>query len=513
MNEIVPVVEMTGIAIGFPGVKALDGVDFRLFQGEVHALMGENGAGKSTLIKALTGVYTIDSGTITVLGERKSFTTPAESQAAGISTVYQEVNLCPNLTVEENIMLGREPRRGGKTGRGSIDWKAVRSRTREVLAGLHLDHVEPNSLLASHSIAVQQLIAIARSVEINAKVLILDEPTSSLDAEEVAQLFRVIRELRDKGVAILFVSHFLEQVYEISDRMTVLRNGKLVGEYMTRELSRMSLISKMIGKDMEALAELDNGPAKERTAADASAMPFIEAVGLGRKGSVSGIDLAINPGEVVGLAGLLGAGRTEIARLFFGADKADEGHLKVKGIQEKIRSPRTAIDKRIAFCSEDRKQEGLIGDLSVRDNLILAMQASKGWMRRVPRRVQDELVTEYIEALDIRPANPDALIKNLSGGNQQKVLLARWLVTEPGLLILDEPTRGIDIGAKTQIQKLVNQLAAKGMSILFISSELEEVLRVSDRIAIIKDREKLAEIHNNGVSVEDVMSVIAGGTQ
>src|SRR5688500_293529 len=324
MNEIVPVVEMADIAIGFPGVKALDGVNFRLFQGEVHALMGENGAGKSTLIKALTGVYTTDSGTITVLGERKQFPTPAASQAAGISTVYQEVNLCPNLTVEENVLLGREPRR-----RGSIDWKGVRSRTREVLAELHLDHVDPGSLLSSHSIAVQQLIAIARSVEINAKVLILDEPTSSLDADEVSQLFRVIRDLRDRGVAILFVSHFLEQVYEISDRMTVLRNGKLVGEYMTRDLSRMSLISKMIGKDMEVLAELDQAPARTRSSNGAGGTPFIEARGLGRKGSVSGVDLSIHPGEVVGLAGLLGAGRTELARLIFGADKADQGSIKV----------------------------------------------------------------------------------------------------------------------------------------------------------------------------------------
>jgi monosaccharide-transporting ATPase len=508
MNEIVPVVEMTDIAIGFPGVKALDGVDFRLFQGEVHALMGENGAGKSTLIKALTGVYTIDSGTVTVLGEPKRFSTPGESQAAGISTVYQEVNLCPNLTVEENVLLGREPRR-----RGSIDWKGVRSRTREVLAELQLDHIDPGSLLSTHSIAIQQLIAIARSVEINAKVLILDEPTSSLDADEVSQLFRVIRDLRDRGVAILFVSHFLEQVYEISDRMTVLRNGKLVGEYLTRDLSRMNLISKMIGKDMEALAELDQAPARTRASNGAGVTPFVEARGLGRKGSVSNVDLSIYPGEVVGLAGLLGAGRTEIARLFFGADKADEGSIKIKGAGQKIRSPRTAIDKHIGFCSEDRKEEGLIGDLTVRDNLVLAMQASKGWARRIPRRVQDELVAEYIEALDIRPANPDALIRNLSGGNQQKVLLARWLVTHPELLILDEPTRGIDIGAKTQIQKLVNKLAADGMSILFISSELEEVLRVSDRVAVIKDRAMVAEINNDGVSVEDVMTVIAGGAQ
>ncbi|UVJ39805.1 sugar ABC transporter ATP-binding protein [Arthrobacter sp. CJ23] len=508
MNEIVPVVEMTGIAIGFPGVKALDGVDFRLFQGEVHALMGENGAGKSTLIKALTGVYNIDSGTIKVLGEPKRFSTPGESQAAGISTVYQEVNLCPNLSVEENVLLGREPRR-----RGSIDWKGVRSRTREVLAELHLDHVDPGSLLSTHSIAVQQLIAIARSVEINAKVLILDEPTSSLDADEVKQLFRVIRDLRDRGVAILFVSHFLEQVYEISDRMTVLRNGKLVGEYRTRDLSRMGLISKMIGKEMEALAELDQAPARTRAGTGAGVTPFFEAEGLGRKGSVANVNLSIHPGEVVGLAGLLGAGRTEIARLVFGADRADEGAIRIKGARQKIRSPRAAIDNRIGFCSEDRKEEGLIGDLTVRDNLVLAMQASLGWARRIPRRVQDELVAEYIEALDIRPANPDALIRNLSGGNQQKVLLARWLVTSPELLILDEPTRGIDIGAKTQIQKLVNKLAGEGMSILFISSELEEVLRLSDRVAVIKDRLMVAEIHNDDVSVEDVMTVIAGGTQ
>jgi monosaccharide-transporting ATPase len=344
-------------------------------------------------------------------------------------------------------------------------------------------------------------------------VLVLDEPTSSLDADEVNQLFRVIRDLRDRGVAILFVSHFLEQVYEISDRMTVLRNGKLVGEFMTRDLSRMSLISKMIGKDMEALAELDQAPARTRAGSGAGVTPFIEAQGLGRKGSVSNVNLSIYPGEVVGLAGLLGAGRTEIARLLFGADKADEGSIKVKGSGQKIRSPRVAIDKHIGFCSEDRKEEGLIGDLTVRDNLVLAMQASKGWARRIPRRIQDELVAEYIEALDIRPANPDALIRNLSGGNQQKVLLARWLVTHPELLILDEPTRGIDIGAKTQIQKLVNKLAADGMSILFISSELEEVLRVSDRVAVIKDRAMVAEINNDGVSVEDVMTVIAGGAQ
>jgi simple sugar transport system ATP-binding protein len=269
----------------------------------------------------------------------------------------------------------------------------------------------------------------------------------------------------------------------------------------------------MIGKDLEVLEELDQASARSQARLAAYAQPFMETEGLGRKGSVSGVNLSIYPGEVVGLAGLLGAGRTETARLLFGADKSDEGSIKVKGQPLKLRSPRTAIDHGIGFCSEDRKEEGLIGDLTVRDNLVLAMQATKGWARRIPRRVQDELVAEFIETLDIRPANPDALIRNLSGGNQQKVLLARWMVTSPDLLILDEPTRGIDIGAKTQIQKLVNRLASEGMSIVFISSELEEVLRLSDRIAIIKDRAMVAEISNDDVSVEDVLTVIAGGAQ
>ncbi|MGV0110226.1 sugar ABC transporter ATP-binding protein [Arthrobacter sp. CP30] len=504
MNEIVPVVDMSGISIEFPGVKALDGVNLRLFQGEVHALMGENGAGKSTLIKALTGVYAIDSGTITVLGREHSFTTPAEAQEARISTVYQEVNLCPNLSVEENILLGREPRRQGR-----IHWREVRRQAQDVLEQLQLGHINPGSVLSSHSIAIQQLVAIARSVQVDAKVLILDEPTSSLDAGEVQQLFEVIRSLRNRGVAILFVSHFLEQVYEISDRMTVLRNGRLVGEYMTRELPRMSLISKMMGKELDALTELDQ--AEPRLSHDrAGSTPLLQAENLGKKGSVEGITFSLHPGEILGFAGLLGAGRTETARLLFGADRADQGHLSISGTEQSLRTPRTAIDHGIAFSSENRKEEGLIGDLSVKDNLVLAMQATKGWLRRVPSHQQDQLTEEFIKTLDIRPANKDALIRNLSGGNQQKVLLARWLITNPKLLILDEPTRGIDIGAKTQIQKLISNLAADGMSIIFISAELEEVLRLSDHIAVLKDRRMVADLPNDGVTMEDVMTIIAG---
>ncbi len=498
-----PVVQMSDITITFPGVKALSDVSFRLFPGEVHALMGENGAGKSTLIKALTGVYTVDSGTITVGGRVVSFSGPAQAQAAGIATVYQEVNLVTNLTVAENIMLGREPRR-----LGMIAWRKMRKHTREVLRKLHLD-IDPGSLLGSHSIAIQQLVAIGRAIDINAQVLVLDEPTSSLDVREVQELFRVIRTVRDQGVAVLFVSHFLDQVYEISDRITVLRNGEQVGEYLVGNLPRLQLVSRMIGKDLADLEALEAGTrrdAQERAEGD---QPFLAADQLGKTGSIQPYDLTIYPGEVIGLAGLLGSGRTELARLLYGADRPDKGSTTVEGAPLKIRSPRTALDHKIAFASENRRAEGLIADLSVRANIVLAMQAEKGWLRQIPAKTQDELADKYIKALDIRPANPDLLVGNLSGGNQQKVLLARWLLTQPKLLILDEPTRGIDVGAKAQIQKLVAGLSDEGMAVVYISAELEEVLRLSHRIAVLRDRRKVAEIVNEGTTVNEIMGVIA----
>jgi len=499
-----PVVEMTGISIEFPGVKALDGVDFRLMPGEVHALMGENGAGKSTLIKALTGVYGIDAGEILVHGEPHRFAGPSEAQAAGIATVYQEVNLCENLTVAENIMLGNEPRR-----LGAIDWPATRRRAAEHLATMGLD-IDPASSLGSHSIAVQQLVAISRAMVVDAKVLILDEPTSSLDAGEVARLFAVVRRLRDQGVAILFVSHFLEQVFELSDRMTVLRNGVRVGEYRTAELTRTELVSRMIGRSMEVLEDLE--VRTEHAVDTAQGAPFVQAVGLGRRGSVQAFDLDVHEGEVVGLAGLLGSGRTEVARLLSGADRADTGTLRVKGALTRLRTPRAAISRRIAFSSEDRKAEGVVGDLTVRENIVLGLQAERGWLRRLPARQVDEIVQRYIDALNIRPANPDALLRNLSGGNQQKVLLARWLATAPELFVLDEPTRGIDVGAKAEIQRLVSDLAGRGMAVLFISAELEEVVRLSHRIAVMRDREKVAELTNtDSVGVDDVVELIASG--
>jgi simple sugar transport system ATP-binding protein len=381
----------------------------------------------------------------------------------------------------------------------------MRRRTAELLADIGLD-IDPGSVLGEHPIAVQQLVAIARAVAVDAGVLILDEPTSSLDQDEVAELFRIMRHLRDRGVAILFVSHFLEQVFEISDRMTVLRNGRLVGEYRTSELSRLELIGLMIGRTQGELSEVER---LADEAAAASAPPFLEASGLGRKGSVAPFDLRIGAGEIVGLAGLLGSGRTELARLLFGADRADSGTVTVDGRALRLRGPRSAIAAGIAFCSEDRKAEGIVGDLSIRDNIVLAMQAARGWARPLPRRTKDQLVEHWIEALDIRPANPDALVGRLSGGNQQKVLLARWLVTKPKLLILDEPTRGIDIGAKAQIQKLVAELAGEGMAVIYISAEMDEVLRLSQRVVVMKDRAKVAELHKP--TMDDVMQLIAAG--
>ncbi|GIJ54546.1 sugar ABC transporter ATP-binding protein [Virgisporangium aurantiacum] len=505
--DTMPIVSMTGIDKTFPGVTALTGVDFRLLPGEVHALMGENGAGKSTLIKVLTGVYEADAGSIVLAGEPVRFTGPLRAQAAGISTVYQEVNLCPNLSVAENIYLGRQPRSLGR-----IRWGTLRRKARELLGRLELD-LDVNRRLDTYSLAVQQMVAIARAIDLDPKVLILDEPTSSLDAGEVAQLFRVMRSLKDAGIAILFVTHFLDQVYEVSDRITVLRNGRLVGEYATADLPQLALVERMIGKELEVLDRIEEADKRPPAALERDEV-VAQADGLGRKGAVAPFNLTIHKGQVVGLAGLLGSGRTELARLFFGADKADTGHLRIDGKQVALRTPVAAIRRDVAYCSENRAAEGLVAELTVRENIILALQAARGWARPVPRRRQDELVDKYIKALSIRPANPDLPVRNLSGGNQQKVVLARWLITEPRLLILDEPTRGIDIGAKAEIQKLVVELSDGGMAVLFISAELEEVLRLSHKVVVMRDRAAVGELTNDDtLDADRVMEVIASGAQ
>ncbi|MGA1836642.1 sugar ABC transporter ATP-binding protein [Herbiconiux sp. 11R-BC] len=498
-----PIVEMEDISIEFPGVKALQNVDFRLFPGEVHTLMGENGAGKSTLIKALTGVYKIDSGSITVAGGPRTFTGTADAQSAGISTVYQEVNLCDNLTVGENVMLGHEIR-----GPFGVNWRKTHEAARVALEGLGLGHLDPRQPLSSISLALQQLVAISRAMVTNSKVLILDEPTSSLDANEVEGLFAVMRRLRDQGVAILFVSHFLDQVYAISDRLTVLRNGQFIGEYLTHELDRTQLISQMIGKDSQALAAL--GSNRGRGVVDPDARPFYSAKNLGRRGSIEPVDIHVHAGEVVGLAGLLGSGRTELGRLVYGADRPDTGEVLIDGVATEVHTPTAALAHKIAFSTENRRDEGIIGDLTVRENLILAVQARRGWARPLSRKEQQELCDKYLVELNVRPADPERPIKNLSGGNQQKVLLGRWLATKPELIILDEPTRGIDIGAKAEIQEAIATLAEDGMSVVFISSELEEVVRLSERIVVLKDHRKIGEIINGPeVTAESIVDLIA----
>ncbi|WP_434056625.1 sugar ABC transporter ATP-binding protein [Antiquaquibacter soli] len=492
-----PVVEVTGATVRFLAETALDGVDFRMFPGEVHSLMGENGAGKSTLIKGLTGALRLDAGDIVLDGEPVHFGSPADAQRAGIRTVYQEIDLLPNLSVAENILLGREPRRWG-----AIDWKAMRREAAAVLGELGLD-VDPASTLSSHSLAIQQLIAIARAISADVKVLVLDEPTSSLDLDEVAELFRVIRELKERGVAILFVSHFLDQVYEICDRVTVLRGGKLVGEYLTRELLRIDLVQKMLGRSAD---ELVVRPRSEPVESGEEAM--LDVRGLGR-GRLEGVDLVLAEGEVLGLAGLLGSGRTEVARLLTGIDRPDDGTIALDGVVISPRNPRRAIGYGLTYSSENRRTEGIIGELTVRENITLALQAQRGIFRRMRHSRQKELAASWIEALGIRPSSTEQLAGTLSGGNQQKVLLARLLALAPRILVLDEPTRGIDIGAKVEVQRLVGELADNGMSVVFISAELEEVLRVSSRITLLRDGRAVATLQSDALTVDSLLAMIA----
>jgi monosaccharide-transporting ATPase len=493
------VLEASGITKHFPGVIALDGVHFTVRAGEVHALMGENGAGKSTLIKVLTGVYRRDGGQVRIDGQPVDPGSPREAEAAGIATVYQEVNLIPDLSVAENICLGRQPRRAG-----CIRWDALRVRAARALArlGLALDVDQP---LSACSIAVQQLVAVARALDVSARVLILDEPTSSLDAREVAELFTVIRRLRAEGMAIVFVTHFLDQVYAVSDRITVLRNGRLVGEFAAAGLPRLALVSAMLGRPLGEIEAARPPPAAVTVAAE----PVLAVRRFGRRHAVQPLDLHVGAGEVLGLAGLLGSGRTELARLLFGIDRADGGEVRVDGRTDRIRSPGASLRRGFGFTPEDRKAQAILPNLSVRENLIVALQVRRGLWRRVPRAEQDRLVERFTRALGIKASGPDQLIKNLSGGNQQKVILARWLAIEPRLLILDEPTRGIDVGAQADLEHLLAKLRGEGLALIFISSEVAELARNSQRIVILRDRAKVAELAGAAVSEAAVMRAIA----
>ena len=499
------VLEMKGICMTFPGVKALDNVDFTLRKGEIRALMGENGAGKSTLIKCLTGVNKFEAGEIYLDGIEGPVVNrdTMDAQKKGISTVYQEINLCPNLSVAENLFIGREP----LTRIGTVDRKKMNVMAAKLMTELELD-VDVTVNLEEYSLALQQMIAIARAVDMECKVLILDEPTSSLDDNEVEKLFGMMRRLKAQGVGIIFVTHFLEQVYAVCDGITVLRNGMLVGEYDIEELPRVKLVAAMMGKNFDDLAAI-----KHEAAPEFEHVPLeIEARGMSHAGTIKPFDLDIHKGEVVGLTGLLGSGRSELARVIYGADKNQTGTLKVAGKEVKINNPMDAVNLGMGLLPDDRKAEGIIGDLSVRENIILVMQAKNGPLKKIPMAKQIEIADKYIELLQIKTASRETLIKQLSGGNQQKVILARWLATNPDFLILDEPTRGIDVGTKTEIQKLVIQLSREGKSIIFVSSEIEEMLRVCHKMAVLRDGAKVGEISGN-MTQESVMSAIAGGDQ
>ena len=500
-----PLLSMRGIRKVFPGVKALDGVDFTLQRGEIHALMGENGAGKSTLIKVLTGVYPRDGGEVRLDGQLIMPRSPGEAQSAGISTVFQEVNLIPTLSIAENIFLGRQPTRFG-----CIDWKTIHERSLAAFARLNM-HPDVTQPLGSVSIAIQQMAAIARALDISAKVLILDEPTSSLDKNEVERLFAALRKLKSEGLGIVFVTHFLDQVYSVTDRITVLRDGKLVGEYQTLALPRIELVARMMGKEVTevtALSTREHRPS-ERIASSGATIPFVRVRGLGKRASIEPFDLDLNAGEVMGLAGLLGSGRTELVRLIFGIDRADSGTISADGNAVSLSSPREAIRLGFGFCPEDRKVEAIVPDLSVRENMILVLQAKAGWWRPIPRKRQQELADEYIRKLNIATSSAEKPIKLLSGGNQQKVILARWLLARPRLLMLDEPTRGIDVGAKFEIARLMEALCREGMTIVFVSSELEEVVRSSSRVVVLRDRRKIAELSGKQIDEAAIMQTIA----
>ena len=494
------ILTMRGICMTFPGVKALQNVDFTLREGEIHALMGENGAGKSTLIKCLTGVNDFEQGEIHMDGKPIRNHSTLDAQKNGISTVYQEVNLCPNLSVAENLFIGREP----LTKIGTISRKAMLNRARELMQKLDIQ-VDVAKTLDSYSIAIQQMIAIARAVDMDCKVLILDEPTSSLDDKEVEKLFILMRSLRDQGIGIIFVTHFLEQVYAVCDRITVLRNGQLVGEYQIADLPRLKLVAAMMGKDFDDLQSIKS---KEDEAV--SDELEIEARGLSHARKIKPFDLDIHKGEVLGLTGLLGSGRSELARCIYGADRAQTGTLKVGGKETTISAPIDAMRLGMGLLPDDRKAEGIVEDLSVRENIMLAMQSLKGVRAKIPMDKQMEITKKYIELLEIKTPSTETLVKQLSGGNQQKVIIARWLATDPDFLILDEPTRGIDVGTKTEIQKLVVDLARQGKSVIFISSEIEEMLRTCNRLAVLRDGEKVGELTEN-LTQESVMKAIAGG--
>lgn len=506
MEHASPVLELRRGTKRFPGVLALDDVSFGIEPGEVRALVGENGAGKSTLIKVLTGVYQPDEGEVVFRGGPVHFTSPKESQAAGISTIYQEVNLIPLLSVAQNVFLGREPR-----GRlGLIDVPRMNREAREVFDRYGIE-ADPKARLGSLSLGLQQMVAITRAISIEARVVIMDEPTSSLEAREVETLFRVIRQLRADDIGVIYVSHRMDELYEICDSVTVLRDGRLVHSGMLSGLTKLELVSMMLGRELEEVQK-EGATSFGEEAHSTGREPVLEARNLTQRPLLHGVSLDVRPGEILGLAGLLGAGRTETAKAIFGAGQLDAGSVKVGGREIKTGSPAAAIRAGIAFLPEDRKSEGIIPDLSVRENIVAAALPRLSRVGLVSERAQDEVVQKFMRSLGIKASSPDQPVRELSGGNQQKVLLARWLCMDPKVLILDEPTRGIDVGAKAEIQKLVDELAGEGLGVVFISSELEEVVEGSDRAVALKEGSVVGVLSGEEVSERNLMGMLAEGS-
>lgn len=509
-----PLLIVDAVTVDYPGVRALDRVGFSLRAGEIHALLGENGAGKSTLIKVISGSRTPDSGRVSVAGVPRRLRSPRDAEAAGVSTVYQEIDLVPSLSVVDNLLLGRQPTRGGL-----LRGREMRRRAEAAIARLGL-RLDLDRTLGDYPIATQQLVAIARALDIDARVLILDEPTSSLDRRETTALFEVLQRLRDDGLALLFVTHFLDQVYELCDRITVLRNGLRVGEWLTRELPRPALIEAMTGRNIGAAedrASTGAEPDVAATAEDIAEAPRAPSArlsirNLARRGDIAPTSVDVPPGRALGLAGLLGAGRTELARLIFGAARPDSGEIRVDGRSIRRGRIRAAIRAGIGFTPEDRKAAGLVLELSVRENIVLALQARRGTLRPVGRAEQDRLTNHYIDALHIRTPSGETPVGSLSGGNQQKVLLARWLALQPRILILDEPTRGIDVGARAEIEALIAGLRRDGIAIVLVSSEFDEIVRVCTDVLVLRDRRPVGRLAEGRISEAAILATIASET-
>jgi galactofuranose transport system ATP-binding protein len=497
-----PLLAMSGIEKHFAGIPALQGASLEVAPGEVHALIGQNGAGKSTLIKILTGLYRRDEGTIDFLGTPSHLTSPREAQIAGIATIYQELNLVPLRSVSENVVMGQEPKKLGYL----IDWPEAHRRTREILSRFGID-IDVTAPLGSYSTAIQQLVAIARAVSMDAKLVIMDEPTSSLDTSEVEILFGVVRDLKASGVSVLYVSHFLDELFQICDRVTIMRDGQTVGCQNIVDTTKLELIAGMLGRNAseiasEGLTEL----AGDGTTYDEVVLQ-VDNVATGPR--LTDFSMTLHRGEIVGLGGLLGSGRTEAARGIFGVDHLTKGSIKLKGADFNPAEPSDAIRAGIGLLTEDRKEEGIVPHMSVRENLTLALLPSMRKNGQIDLEKERALVEDFIRKLGIKTSHMDQPIRELSGGNQQKVLLARWLATKPDILILDEPTRGVDVGAKREIQSIIRSFVDEGHAVLLISSEFEELVEGANRIVVMHEGRAVSELTNPGITENALVKALA----